>query len=53
VCVQAKQNQEFIHCFPSAGRCLISRKAGLHHTEQLLGKTNTITLSVPPYFFCP
>jgi len=30
--MQAKQNKEFIHYFPSTGRCsAISRKAGLHH----------------------
>jgi len=47
--VQEKQNKEFIHYFPSAGRCLaISKEAELHHTYQLLGKTYTLTTNFPP-----
>jgi len=46
--MQAKQNKEFIHYFPSAGRCSsTSRKAGLCHAQRLLGKTNAIALNVP------
>jgi len=48
-CVQAKQNMEFIHYFPSAGRCsAISRKAGLHHTDIYYSVTPNI---VPPFSF--
>jgi len=54
LCAQAKQTKEFSQHFPLAGRCsAISRKAGLHHTEQLPRKTNAITLNVPPSFFFP
>ena len=31
----------------------ICRKAGLHHVEWLLGKTNAITLIVPPFLLLP
>jgi len=48
--MQAKRNKEFIHYFPSAGRCSdISSKAGLQHTERLLGKTDTNTLKIPSF----
>lgn len=34
-CAQAKQNKEFMHGLPLAGRCSSSSgKAGLHHTWQ-------------------
>ena len=50
--MQAKQNKEFIHCFPLAGRCsAIPRKAGLHHMSRFLGKTNTITPNALFSFF--
>jgi len=52
--VQAKQNKEFTPSFPLAGRCSdISRRAGLYHTQQLPGRTHTITLNVPPFFLLP
>jgi len=45
---QAKQKEELIHYFPSAGRYpAASWKAGPEHAWQLLGKTNTITMNVP------
>jgi len=48
--VQAKQKKEFIHYTPSAGRCsAVSRKAGLHHVQWLLQKTNTVTLKTPSF----
>jgi len=44
--MHTKQNKELIHYFPSSGRCsAISRKAGLHYMQWLLGKTNAITPS--------
>ena len=47
--MQQKQNKEFIRYFPSAGRgSAISGKAGLHHAEGLLGKTNAVTLNAFP-----
>lgn len=47
--VQQKQNREFINYFWLAHRCLvISRNAGLHHTEQFLGKTNAMPPNVLP-----
>lgn len=46
---KAKQNKEFGHHFPSAGRwSAVSRKARIHHTLWLLGKANVITLSILP-----
>ena len=44
----SKANKEVIRYFSSASRCsAISRKAGLHHAQWLLGKTSIITLNVP------
>jgi len=52
--MQAKQNDEFIYYFPSAGRCsAVSRKAGLHQAQCLLGNTNAITPNVPLSSFFP
>jgi len=49
---QIKQNKEFIHYFPSSGRCsAINRKAGLCHAPRLLGKVNAVTLNIPPSSF--
>ena len=48
--VQVKQSKELIHYFPLAGKCsAFSRNGGLHHMSLLLGKTNAITLNVPPF----
>lgn len=39
LCTQAKQNKEFIHYFPWAGRfSAIPRKEGLHHILAVTGK---------------
>jgi len=52
--VQARQNKELTHHFLSAGRCLsISRKTGLHHAYQLLGKTRAVTVNVTPFLLLP
>jgi len=32
LCVQANQNKEFIHCFPSAGRCSTIHSKRVMHT---------------------
>lgn len=46
-----KQNMEFIHPFPWAGMgSAISRKAGSRYMEWWFAKTNTVTLSVHPFF---
>lgn len=47
--VQAKQNKELIYFFPSANRYLaISKEAGLHYVQYLLGKPNAKTRNFPP-----
>jgi len=52
--VKAKQNKEFIRCFPSAGRCsAVSRKARIHQAQWLLGKTNAITPNISPFLLLP
>jgi len=49
--VQAKQNKEFIHYFPSAARCsAIARKAGLHH-GYLGRRMPELPTSLPSFFF--
>lgn len=55
-CMQAKQNEEFIHHLPWAGRCSgTPRNAEPYQMSLLLGKTNIITLNHPPHpsFFFP
>lgn len=51
----SRAKQGIIHCFPRAGRSsVMSRRAGLHQTQQLPGKTNTQTLNIPlSSFFLP
>jgi len=52
--VQAEQNEESTCRFPLAGRCsAIPRKAGVHHLKQLFGKTNGMTLNIPPFLLLP
>lgn len=50
--MQTEQNNEFFNYFTSAGRYLAtSRNTGLYHMEQLLGKSNAVTLKTPPSSF--
>lgn len=50
---QAKQNNKLIDYFPCIGRYSVtSRKDGLHHFEEELGKASIIIPSLPPPSFC-
>lgn len=47
--MQAKQNREFVHSFPCAGRSsAIPRKSGIHCVQWWLGRTNAGTANSSP-----
>ena len=50
---QAKQNKKLLLSFGRKMFRAISRKAGFHQAQWLLGKTNAITPDAPPSFTFP